>query len=95
MLRAYLDTQAGNSALADGSLSQIISELSEMIKPEAAYFFTDKGKRSCIMVFNLENNSDIPKIGEPLFMKLNAELDIFPVMNGEELQQGIGKMMMK
>jgi hypothetical protein len=95
MLRCYVDTPAGNAALTDGSLPQIIAELSEMIKPEAAYFFPDKGKRCCIMVFDLENTNDIPRIGEPLFMKLNAEVDIFPIMTGEELQQGIGKMKMK
>jgi hypothetical protein len=95
MLRVILDTDAGNQAIMDGTLPQIIADLSETIKPEASYFFPDGGYRSCIMIFDLKDVSDIPMIGEPLYMKLGATIEFIPVMNAEDLTQGMGKMMAK
>ena len=92
MLRCYMDNEAGNKAIIDGSLPKIIGRVSEMIKPEAAYFYPDNGGRSCMMVFNLEDTSDLPRILEPLFIDLKAEVEIFPVMNAGDLEKGFGKL---
>ncbi len=92
MLKCYPEIQAGNAAVIDGSLPKIIGKLMETLKPEAAYFFPDKGKRSFIMVFEMDSSSTLPTILEPLFEGLQAEVEIFPVMNAEELKTGLSKL---
>ena len=56
---------------------------------EAAYFYTMDGERTFSMVFDLKDSSDIPPIGEPIFMALNARVQFIPVMNNDELQKGL------
>jgi hypothetical protein len=89
MLRCYLDIDAGNRAFKDGSLAVIIKKLMEKLKPEAAYFYPDKGQRSCLMIFDLVNTSDLPMILEPLFIELKAKIDLLPVMSAEDLENGL------
>jgi hypothetical protein len=65
----------------------------ERLKPEAAYFFPDGGVRTCIMIVDLKDVTDMPGVAEPLFMKLNAKVEFLPVMNAEELKRGLSKVM--
>jgi len=58
----------------------------ERLKPEAAYFFEQDGKRECLFVFNL----DVPALLKPLFPDLDASLHVTPVMNAAEFEQGLG-----
>jgi hypothetical protein len=37
----------------------------------------------------MKDSSDIPAIAEPLFMGLNAEIEMLPVMNQDDLQKGL------
>ncbi|MFZ1321970.1 MAG: hypothetical protein WAT71_10475 [Ignavibacteria bacterium] len=92
LLKATFDTDLGNAAIKDGSLGKIIESLMEKIKPEAAYFTATEGCRSCIIVFDMKDSSDIPAIAEPLFMKLNAEVEFSPVMNVDDLKKGLGAL---
>jgi len=43
-------------------------------------------------VFDLEDPSQIPSIVEPMFSKLNATVEMFPVMNREDLQKGLEQL---
>src|SRR5436305_7591448 len=72
LLRVIVDVTAGNKAVADGSLAQIIKSTMDKLKPEAAYFHTVDGSRSCFMVFDLKDPSEIPGIAEPFFTGFNA-----------------------
>lgn len=83
------DIAAGNKAIKDGSLAQLIQSTTQRLQPEASYFFTVDGNRSCFMVFDLKDLSDIPVIAEPLFQGLNAKVEFLPVMNAEDLQKGL------
>ena len=89
LLRATVDVTAGNKSIADGSLPKVIKETMERLQPEATYFFTVDGNRSCMMVFDLHDPSEIPSIAEPLFNVLNAKVEFLPVMNAEDLQKGL------
>ncbi len=89
LLRVTVDTKSGNNALADGSLPAVIKSTMERLKPEAAYFLPLDGNRSCFMVFDLQDPSEIPSIAEPLFSTLNAKVEFYPVKNAEELQKGL------
>jgi len=43
-------------------------------------------------VFDLKDPSQLPPISEPLFSKLNAKIQLFPVMNQEDLQKGLQQL---
>ena len=92
MLRAVMDTPTGNAAIRDGSMGEAVGRLMEMLHPEAAYFAPEDGKRSCFMVFDLEDPADLPVITEPLFMDMQAKVTIVPCMNVEDLQKGLARL---
>ena len=89
MLTAVMDAASGNKALIDGTLPKTMKALMDTLKPEAAYFLTSEGCRTCLMVFDLKDPSDIPMTVEPLFQGMNAKISLTPVMNAEDLQKGL------
>jgi hypothetical protein len=89
LLRVFIDAQAGNKAMNSGKLPDVIKKTMETLQPEAAYFLPSDGERSCLMVFDLKDPSQIPMISEPFFNELNARVEFTPVMNAEDLQKGI------
>ena len=91
MLKFTLPVEKGNQAFKDGSLGKMIESLITKIKPEAAYFGPSNGKRSGMMFFDLAETSQIVEVAEPLFSNLNAEVEIVPVMTGDDLRKGIAK----
>jgi len=44
------------------------------------------------VVFDMPASSDMVPFGEPFFMALDAEVEVVPVMNAEDLQNGLGKL---
>ncbi|MCZ7584132.1 MAG: hypothetical protein M5R36_12770 [Deltaproteobacteria bacterium] len=92
MLRVRVPVEAGNKAIQDGSLPKIIQATVEKLKPEAAYFFPENGVRTAMFVFDMKDTSEIPQLAESFFMGLNASVEFFPVMNGDDLQKGLGSL---
>lgn len=89
MLKVSMDVSAANKALSDGSFQKNIQPVLDHLKPEAAFYTTESGKRTAYIFFQLADPSQIPQIAEPFFQTLNAEIDLKPVMNQEELRKGI------
>ncbi|MYS91125.1 MULTISPECIES: DUF3303 domain-containing protein [Streptomyces] len=92
MVKATLDTEKGNEAILGGKMPQIIQGAMEKLRPEAAYFGPAGGRRTCFMVFDMQDSSQLPPMLEPFFNDLNAEIEVFPVMNGDDLQKGLSQM---
>ncbi|MER7823732.1 MULTISPECIES: DUF3303 family protein [unclassified Streptomyces] len=92
MLRAHMDTVATNDGIKTGAMPQAIKKLMERVKPEAAYFGLHEGVRSCWMVFDLQDSAQMPSLMEDLFLQFNAEVEVAPVMNAEELARGLAAM---
>jgi hypothetical protein len=95
MLRITIPASSGNKAIEDGSLPRIIQNTLETLKPEAAYFFPEHGKRTSLMVFDLKDPSQIPAVAEPFFMGFDAEVEMIPVMNAQDLQAGLAQLSRK
>ncbi|MGX1882663.1 DUF3303 family protein [Streptomyces sp. NPDC055287] len=89
MLHAHVDTEAGNEAIRNGKMPQMMNSVIEQLKPEAAYFFPSMGRRSCMFVFDMQDSSELPPVAEKFFMELGAEVEIVPVMNGDDLKKGL------
>lgn len=89
MIRWSVPVESGNKAFADGTLMATVGELMDRLKPEAAYFWPENGKRSGMAVFDMADPSEIPQITEGLFTNLNAAVSFDPVMNPEDLKKGL------
>lgn len=92
MLKATLDMDKGNEAIRSGKMPELMKETLERLHPEAAYFGPIGGRRTCLLVLDLQDGSQIPSIGEPFFTQLGAEVEMTPVMNAEDLQKGLSEL---
>ena len=63
------------------------------LKAEAAYFVAEDGVRTAMIFFDLRDSSDTPSIVEPLFMGIDAEVELLPVMNAADLREGLKNAM--
>lgn len=88
MIRCHLDREAGNLAMADGSLPQVLGQVFGLIRPEAAYFLTENGQRSFYAFADLASPELIPQVAEPLFQRLGGSVEFLPVMTQDELAAG-------
>lgn len=95
LLKITMPVEQGNKAMKEGTLPRIVQALIQELKPESSYFYPERGRRTALFVFDLKDPSQIPQVAEPLFEKLCAEVELFPVMNAEELKSGLEKTMKK
>lgn len=91
MLKATLDTDKANEALRNGKLPEILKEAVEPLKPEAAYFGPAEGRRTCFIVFDLQDSSELPRKLEPFLTQFNARTEVFPVMTADDLLKGLAQ----
>jgi hypothetical protein len=86
MMKVVMDTEKANEGIRSGKLMTSIQKILADLKPEAAYFTAnDQGRRTGIIVFDMTNSSQIPKLAEPWFLAFNAEVTFRPVMNPQDL----------
>ena len=89
LLKVTIPVEKGNEAIKSGALTQTMQSAMEALKPEAAYFFPEDGKRTGLFVFDMEGSWQLPPMLEPLFQNLDASVHVTPVMNGEDLERGL------
>jgi hypothetical protein len=87
LLKATIPVEAGNAAISDGSLPQTMESILGDLKPEAAYFAEDNGKRTAFIFFDLKDTSQIPAVAEPWFLAFDAHVEFHPAMNLEDLKR--------
>jgi hypothetical protein len=92
MLKARMDTEAANRKLQDGTMGELLQKVMGSLNPEAAYFGPTAGGRCAYIVFDMADPSMLPAVSEPFFTELNADVDIFPVMDRDDLQKGIAQL---
>ncbi|MGK5629071.1 DUF3303 family protein [Streptomyces sp. URMC 123] len=93
LLKAHIPSDAGTEAIRNGTMPKTMESVLSALRPEAAYFYPENGRRTAFLVFDMEDSSDMPSVCEPFFMELDAEISIQPVMNVEDLQKGLGELM--
>ncbi len=92
MVTARVPTVAGSKGITDGKLPETIRAFMEKAKPECAYFGADGGMRTMWAVVDLKEASDMPPLLERLFMNLEAEITVSPVMVADDLVAGFEKL---
>jgi hypothetical protein len=86
LFKISFPVEAGNAAAKKDGFKAIQSIL-EQQKPEAAYFVAENGKRTGILIVNMDSASEIPAIAEPWFLALNAAIEVTPAMILADLQK--------
>lgn len=88
LLKLSMPAEKGSEAIKSGALQRSIEAAMKTLKAEAAYFYLEDGRRTGIMVFDMQGSWQMPATLEPLFQNLGAAIHLTPVMNGEDLQRG-------
>jgi hypothetical protein len=91
LMQVHIPVERGNEAVRDGALPKVFGAVFDRIQPEAAYFTSVNGERTAIIVFDMPDASAIPAIVEPLFMNLDAAVELAPCMNRQDLEAGIAE----
>ncbi|WP_395448183.1 hypothetical protein ACHMW7_25415 [Aminobacter sp. UC22_36] len=89
MLKVSIPTEDGNRAIKDGTLPKAIERAMADLKPEAAYFTAEGGRRTAFIFIDMAHASDMPMVAERFFFGFNASVDMIPVMNAEDLRKGL------
>jgi hypothetical protein len=86
LIKVSFPVEAGNAAAKKDGF-KVIQTILEQQKPEAAYFIADGGRRTGLLIMDITDASDIPRIAEPWFLALNASIEATPAMIPEDLQK--------
>jgi hypothetical protein len=92
MLRWTVPAEKGNQAIKDGSIGRTIESLLQELKPEAAYFLTNDGRRAGMVFFDMTDPAQIPQIAEQLFQNFDAAVEFVPVMNSDDLRRALERV---
>ena len=87
LLKVVIPVEAGNAVISEGTMPRTIETILGELKPEAAYFAEENGKRTGFIFFDLKDTSQIPVVAEPWFLAFNAHLEFHPAMNLEDLKK--------
>jgi hypothetical protein len=86
LVKVSFPVEAGNAAAKKDGFKVIQSILQEQ-KPEAVYFVAENGKRTGIMIINMDDASEIPAFAEPWFLAFNAAIEATPAMVPADLEK--------
>ena len=87
ILNVSLPHEPFNTAVRNGSAGATIGKILEAIKPEAVYFTEYDGRRTALLIVNVNQASDVPSLAEPWFLKFQADCRFQIVMSPEDLQK--------
>ena len=93
MLKVSIPVEAGNRGVKEGILAKTVMGFVEQMKPEACYFTPADGKRTALFFFDLADPTMLPTAVEPFFENLNAEIEMSPAMNLDDMRVGVKKAM--
>jgi hypothetical protein len=92
MMKAQLDTAATSRSIEAGRMPPLMQSMMEELKPEAAYFGPEGGHRTAFIIFQMDDPSQLPAISEPMFSEFGANVQIFPVMDRDDLERGLSAL---
>ena len=84
LLKAQPDTLSTNPKIKDGSVGEELNSILTDLKPEVVYFYFENGRRTAQMIFDLQDQSELPAIAEPWFLAFGADVMVTPVLDLED-----------
>jgi len=85
LLNVTFPPEPFNSLVKENKAGPVINQILSDLKPESSYFTEEDGYRSCILVINVSEPSQIPVFAEPFFLNFDAECKFRIAMTPEEL----------
>ena len=85
LIKVSWPVETGNRAAKEGFTA--VPAILEETKPEAVYFYEENGKRTGLLIVDLEDASQMPAIAEPWFLAFNAAVEFHPAMVPEDLEK--------
>ena len=86
MLLVTYPTAKFNELWRAGEAGPKIRKILEDTKPEAAYFGRGAGgRRGAVIIVNVATEADLPRVTEPWYLTLEAEVEVSIVMTPEEI----------
>ena len=64
-----------------------VQSILDDLKPEAVYFYEENGKRTTLLILDIQDTSQIPAIAEPWFLGFNASVEFHPAMVPQDLEK--------
>jgi hypothetical protein len=92
LVRAMISTAAGNKMVKDPNFLKNLEDYIHKFNCEAAYFTEVNGNRTMVSVLDLPSPDMIPAIAEPLFQGFDANVEIHPAMNLDDLKKAVSRM---
>jgi hypothetical protein len=77
-----------NTLVRNGTAGAALQKALNDVKPEAAYFSEENGRRGAVLIVDLPEASKIPALAEPFFLTLNATVRFRIAMTPEDLARG-------
>lgn len=82
-----------NAAVKDGTAGPKMKAILEAVKPESVYFTEMNGRRTAVLLVEVEKPSMVPALAEPWFLNFDADVEFHVVMSPEELEEaGLDKL---
>ncbi len=85
MLIASIPHEPFNALVRQGKAGEILRRILAELKPEAAYFTEQNGRRCAVLIVEVAEPSRVPFFAEPFFLSFNADCRFQVVMSPEEL----------
>ena len=92
LVRAMIPTAAGNKMVKDPNFLKNLEDYIKKFNCESSYFIEVNGNRTMVLVLDLPSPDMIPAIVEPLFQGFDANIEIHPAMNLDDLKKAISIM---
>jgi hypothetical protein len=85
LIEAHLPHKPFNAAMKDGTAGKKMQSILQAANAEAVYFGEIDGKRTCTLIVNIKDATEIPAFAEPWFLNFEADVKFRPVMTPEDL----------
>jgi len=85
MLQVCFPNEEFNEAVRDGTAGDKLQRIISDANPEAVYFVEDEGRRSVMLVVEVEESCEIPAFAEPWYLVFNAQTKFRIAMTPDDL----------
>ena len=87
LLEVHFPHAEFNEVVRDGSAGDKIARILDELKPEVVYFTEFFGQRGAVLVVNLDDPAQIPRMAEPFFLLFDADVEFHIVMTPDDLKR--------
>jgi hypothetical protein len=85
IMNVSIPAEPFNTAARQGTVGKTLQKILEAVKPQAAYFSEQNGRRGAVLIVDVKDASAIPALAEPWFLSFNADCNFRIAMTPEDL----------